>query len=114
MKTKIIAGILSFELLFSFTLPSFTDATVELGNDTSVEKYVLNENGGIDLCNIDSSNFDFKGLKKESLHFGLFCIYVKKFIRLEILKFLFHFFMYILICSNNSKSNPIKHANLSL
>ncbi|MGW6191537.1 hypothetical protein ACWFRC_12550 [Bacillus cereus] len=39
---RIIAGILSFVLMFSFALPSFVDATVELNDDTIVEEYVPN------------------------------------------------------------------------
>ncbi|MBJ8055910.1 hypothetical protein JDS87_29510 [Bacillus cereus] len=62
---RIIAGILSFILLFSFTFPSFVDATVELDNDTVVEEYVPEEDGGIDLSNVDVSNFDSEGFETE-------------------------------------------------
>lgn len=62
---KIIAGILSFVLMFSFALPSFVDATVELNDDTIVEEYVPEEDGGIDLSNVDVSNFDFEKFENE-------------------------------------------------
>lgn len=62
---RIIAGILSFVLMFSFALPSFVDATVELNDDTIVEEYVPEEDGGIDLSNVDVSNFDFEKFENE-------------------------------------------------
>ncbi|MGE6347135.1 hypothetical protein ACQKIY_17085 [Bacillus mycoides] len=62
---RIIAGILSFVLMFSFVLPSFVDATVELNDDTIVEEYVPEEDGGIDLSNMDVSNFDFEKFENE-------------------------------------------------
>ena len=52
-----------FVLMFSFALPSFVDATVELNDDTIVEEYVPEEDGGIDLSNVDVSNFDFENLR---------------------------------------------------
>ncbi|QIW22199.1 hypothetical protein [Bacillus thuringiensis] len=65
MKVRIIASMISFVLLFSFTLPLFVDATIESENDGIVEEYIPEINLGVDLSNVDVSSFDFENFQKE-------------------------------------------------
>lgn len=65
MQMRIIAGMISFVLLLSFTLPSFVDAAVASEDDGIIEEYIPEINIGVDLSNVDVSGFDFKNFEEE-------------------------------------------------
>ncbi|MDP7981532.1 hypothetical protein [Bacillus multifaciens] len=68
MKNKILSGLFSFVLLFSFIFPTFTDASVTSENENTNENIVENyveEDYGIDLSKVDVSNFNFEEFEKD-------------------------------------------------